>query len=217
MRRQAQSIIGVGWRSAGSAIGRLPALVWLWCGLNLLWSFGGGWTLTVRRTYTPLRSFDKASLDSYWEAHRFVASHGGDLVVSWPLFPGDAGLAVDGVSLSADWTPRRNPWATTPLGVASASGDWPARAAAGHGFSWHGFLVVHHPVLYYRNYRGVAVPWWMLTAATFPLAAGLALRRRVRSARSSGGLCAVCGYDLRATPGRCPECGTHTRRGQAAA
>jgi hypothetical protein len=53
----------------------------------------------------------------------------------------------------------------------------------------------------------VAVPYWLLTGLLVaPLPALLRRRRR----KPVEGECATCGYDLRASPDRCPECGTAT-------
>ena len=53
----------------------------------------------------------------------------------------------------------------------------------------------------------VQVPWWLL--AVFTAAAPCAYVRRIwrRRRRAVKGLCPACAYDLRASPGRCPECG----------
>jgi hypothetical protein len=52
------------------------------------------------------------------------------------------------------------------------------------------------------------VPIWMVIglAAIIPLVSMGRLLRKIRGRQS--GRCAACGYDLRATPERCPECGT---------
>ncbi len=56
-------------------------------------------------------------------------------------------------------------------------------------------------------YREFDLPMGYLMLG-FGLAPALWLkRRRMRDRRLATGLCAQCGYDLRATPGRCPECG----------
>jgi hypothetical protein len=57
---------------------------------------------------------------------------------------------------------------------------------------------------------GVAVPHWVIVVLTAMLPAHALVRvRRARLARrrTNTGLCTDCGYDLRATPGVCPECG----------
>jgi hypothetical protein len=62
----------------------------------------------------------------------------------------------------------------------------------------------------FRASRIVMFPAWILIGAliwpVIPLARSFYLRRR-RRARLTLGRCAACGYDLRATPEQCPECG----------
>lgn len=72
------------------------------------------------------------------------------------------------------------------------------------------------PGVYLRQWTwpGQAMTYFTLTVSLgYPLLLALPLparwlARRLRARRVRGdGLCAACGYDLRATPDRCPECG----------
>jgi hypothetical protein len=53
----------------------------------------------------------------------------------------------------------------------------------------------------------VIVPVWMPTTLFAIVPVLWILRRRRDRMRLRAGLCPSCGYDLRATPDRCPECG----------
>jgi len=66
------------------------------------------------------------------------------------------------------------------------------------------------PMTGHVEYRGdwVFFPHWAaIGASAIPAGVALYLRQR-RRRRARSGLCPVCGYDLCATPVRCPECGT---------
>ena len=57
-----------------------------------------------------------------------------------------------------------------------------------------------------RHMRALCVPAWSVALMTATLPA-LGIWRWLRKRRPAPGLCPACGYDLRATPERCPECG----------
>jgi hypothetical protein len=55
--------------------------------------------------------------------------------------------------------------------------------------------------------RTFQIPYWMLAAATGVLPGRRYFREARRRRRLTNTCCGACGYDLRATPDRCPECG----------
>jgi len=80
-----------------------------------------------------------------------------------------------------------------------------------YGKYWHGFAVARG----YNFSEGLGLPsytealcptWAVIAALLLPMGlwAGIGWRQR---RRIKAGCCVNCGYDLRATPEKCPECG----------
>ena len=104
--------------------------------------------------------------------------------------PPHALLGRPSVRAAAD-DARRRGWRVQRVGITLTAGS-PAPSTPAGERAWH--VIV--------PYRVAVVPPALLLAAVW---LRHLLRRR---ARARAGLCPVCGYDLRATPDRCPECGT---------
>lgn len=56
--------------------------------------------------------------------------------------------------------------------------------------------------------RLIAVPLWSIAAPTGLVVVGLTVGSTRARRRAADNRCATCGYDLRGSAGRCPECGT---------
>jgi hypothetical protein len=67
-----------------------------------------------------------------------------------------------------------------------------------------------------RRYRVIIAPYWSILVLTAPLLWAIVMldaRVRRRARRDARGECIRCGYDLRATAHRCPECGLSVPEG----
>ena len=135
---------------------------------------------------------------------------------NWRLRPNYVVIEATGVS---------TPVVALPPGTVPASWGGPPyngvsfRGGGSHFFGW----VVDSRGHYFRGTQAtpsriVSVSLVVPLILTLPMAsvgAQLAARPSLHERRRQFGLCARCGYDLRATPGRCPECGTAAANSEA--
>jgi hypothetical protein len=86
------------------------------------------------------------------------------------------------------------------------STDWRERwhyDRVNQGYKGNGFIFQKSAAFEFYNF---GLPYWLILIMTALLPAAR-LTSRLRGKRHRSGLCPQCGYDLRATPDRCPECG----------
>jgi hypothetical protein len=72
--------------------------------------------------------------------------------------------------------------------------------------SWFGPSLLQYPGKYDGTTRTLSISNWLLVLITAILPI-VGLRRWLKRDRFGPDCCQKCGYDLRATPERCPECG----------
>ena len=126
-----------------------------------------------------VRSYFVRELLYFWHGHVCVHSSLGELCFEYYDHPGPD-----------------NPWFSRYILDASDL-DWPLSFSAG----------IHDPTDA-ASPPHIRMPYWT-AAIALVLPSGALLAGRIRARRRiSRALCFVCGYDLRASLDRCPECGT---------
>jgi hypothetical protein len=140
----------------------------------------GGWKIVlVEQNMTPPNAAGSFVLD----ATRF-----GGMTVKWGRPPMNASMGFDPTGMAAN--------RVLGFGVFTGIPGFILQDSSGASVRVHTKVTV------------ATTPYWPLIVI-FSILPGIwwSMRRRDRARRQLG-LCDVCGYDLRATPERCPECGT---------
>lgn len=153
---------------------------------------------------------------SAWDYAEFV---GIDLYAVGHTMPGNVqGLISVNYGLVNYWGRMSNPPRIhAHHSVLPKSTDWQTLNLEGTRFDWRfgPFFLAPNTIsgMDGRTIRGLyfAFPIWIVCLLTAALPARMLLRRSRRGDPVNVS-CSECGYDLRATPDRCPECGATPSR-----
>jgi hypothetical protein len=101
-----------------------------------------------------------------------------------------------------------------PPGAAGNPGlpEYPEREPSGIWFTVRHYWVDPGARGSWRPYWFIVVPYWAIAVVTGAAPAAWLIRRSTGGRRFGRGRCRTCGYDLRSSPERCPECGTPRAR-----
>jgi hypothetical protein len=185
-------------------------LIASWCLLTLLLALGIGamWTRSL-------------SVADWWQCHE--TSEIANTWRAWDLVGGRSGIYVSKQLFVFERPGHALEYAQNLNRLNGfghhTSGPQPNPYAGGSVWNRMGFGIVREPLhydpfssdRYQYSFEHGHVPYWFLLLVLFgagspPLVGLYRRRRQARRARSNR--CIACGYDLRASPDRCPECGT---------
>jgi hypothetical protein len=162
-------------------------------------------SLWIRGALGPLR-YERWRVDQTGLVSRSVSLYGYDGVVQ---------IGVIRYDFNAPLTPEQirrmqRVWELRPK--ATSRGSPPVSPFILYSFASRSAAAPGQPAQWGLSFRLWPVA---VVAAVIP---GLWVRRRIRQARRARmGWCLSCGYDLHATPERCPECGAVSKGRPAAA
>jgi hypothetical protein len=188
------------WRFVRQWTARAVVVTWLvlLVGLTVAWMR----SYRVRDTITRQQALESGNeststeimFDSQWGLARFLGSHRSSDRFAFARW-------ARGTIQWVRWNHSRNPAASS---VPTTQSSMINRA----GFSWEWNAIASGGDR--RRYLRFSAPYWAIVLLLLsPVALVVPMwKRRRRTQRRQRGLCTACGYDLRASVDRCPECGT---------